>query len=86
MLKIIIIFCFCFFLNYLNQLFVGCADGNRSSENFATMAKFDRPAALDPSATSRPYKKEGGGGGGGGGGGRAALIFSHVSTIPRPQP
>ena len=30
------------------------------------MAKFDNPAALDPSATSRPYKKIRGGGGGGG--------------------
>ena len=52
MLKIIIIFdFFLFFLNYLNQLFVGCTVGNRSSGNFAIMANFDRPAALDPSTT-----------------------------------
>ena len=30
------------------------------------MAKYDNLAALEPSATSRPYKNGGGGGGGGG--------------------
>ena len=55
-----------FILIYLNQIFVDFAVGKQSSNNFATMAKFGLPAALDPSATPQLYKKRGGGGGGGG--------------------
>ena len=63
-----ILFLFYFILIHLNQFFVDFALGKQSSSNFATMAKFDLPAALDPSATPRLYKKREGGGGGGVGG------------------